>query len=212
VSATGAAPLICVAAIVVALSAACGPKRVAGPAPARVQVVLLADPDSETPSAATVTNPSGSVGLTEPFETTNVLINRPPTPPARMDETEVRRQYGAVLADLPAAARHFNLHFKIDSSELTDESRALLPDVLRAVAARKVPEVSVIGHTDTTGSAANNYKLGLERAQTVRALLLATGLDAALVDVESHGENDLLKKTPDNTAESTNRRVEITIR
>jgi outer membrane protein OmpA-like peptidoglycan-associated protein len=212
VNATGAAPLICGASIVVAMSAACGPKRVAGPAPARVQVVLLADPDSETPSAATVTNALGNVGLTEPFETTNVLTNRPPTPPVKMEETEVLRQFGGVLADLPAAARHFNLYFKSDSSELTDESRALLPEVLRAVAARKVPEVTVIGHTDTSGSAGTNYKLGLERAQTVRALLLTTGLATALVDVESHGENDLLRKTPDNTAEPTNRRVEITIR
>jgi outer membrane protein OmpA-like peptidoglycan-associated protein len=129
-----------------------------------------------------------------------------------MDEAEVRREFGALLADLPAAAQHFNLYFRTDTSELTEESRAILPDVLNAAKARKVPEVTVIGHTDTTGSAASNYRLGLERAQAVRALLLKVGLDDNLIQVESHGEADLLRKTPDNTAEPRNRRVEITIR
>jgi outer membrane protein OmpA-like peptidoglycan-associated protein len=212
VSATGAAPLIYIAAIAVLVSAGCGPKRIATPAPARVQVVLLPDPDSATPSAATVTNQSGHVVLTSPFESTTVLTNRVPAAPVTIDEAEVQRQFGAVLADLPPAAQHFILYFRTDSSELADESRVVLPEVIRAVAARKVPEVTVIGHTDTTGSAGNNYKLGLERAQTVRALLFKEGLDATLIEVESHGEADLLRKTRDNTAEPRNRRVEITIR
>jgi outer membrane protein OmpA-like peptidoglycan-associated protein len=212
VNGISAAPLIALAAIAVLLSAGCGPKRVATPAPARVDVVLLPDPDSDAPSAATVTNQSGTVELTTPFESTSVLTNRPPTAPVKMDEAEVQRQFGRVLADLPPPAQHFNLYFKVDSSELADESRAALPDVIRAAAVRKVAEVTVIGHTDTTGSRDNNYKLGLERAQTVRALLLKAGLDAALIEVESHGESDLLRKTPDNTAEPRNRRVEITVR
>jgi outer membrane protein OmpA-like peptidoglycan-associated protein len=212
VNPTGAAPLICLAAMAMMVSAGCGPKRIATPAPVRVQVVLLTDPESATPSAATVTNQAGTVALTEPFESTAVLTNRPPAPPARMDEADVQRQFGAVLADLPAPARHFILYFRTDSSELTDESRAVLPEIIRAAAGRMVPEVTAIGHTDTTGSAANNYKLGLERARTVRAILLKAGLDDRLIEVGSHGEADLLRKTPDNRPEPQNRRVEITIR
>ena len=130
----------------------------------------------------------------------------------KKDEAEIRREFGAVLADLPDTPRHFNLYFGVDTSELTEESRAILPDIMTTVKARRVPEVTVIGHTDTTGNSASNYKLGLERAQAIRALLLKAGLDASLVEVESHGEGDLLQKTPDNTAEPRNRRVEITIR
>jgi outer membrane protein OmpA-like peptidoglycan-associated protein len=130
----------------------------------------------------------------------------------KKDEGEIRREFGAVLSELPEAPRHFNLYFRVDTSELTEESRAILPDVMSAVAARKVPEVTVIGHTDTTGSTASNYQLGLQRAQTVRDLLLKAGLDASMIEVSSHGEADLLQSTPDNTAEPRNRRVEITIR
>jgi outer membrane protein OmpA-like peptidoglycan-associated protein len=212
VTAIGARSVISGAAIALLVSAGCGPKRVATPAPSRVQAVLLPDPESSAPSSVTVTGNAGTVILAEPYDSTTVQGNRPPTAPVKMDDAAVRRAFGAVLTDLPEASRHFNLYFRVDTSELTAESRAILPDVIIAVKARRVPEVSVIGHTDTTGSGESNYKLGLDRASTVRAMLLKAGLDASLIEIESHGEGDLLQKTPDNTAEPRNRRVEITIR
>ena len=209
----GAAPLICCAALAWLVSAGCGPKRVTtAPDPSRVEVVLLADPENTASSSVNVTAPAGGVSLTAPNTATTVVANRPPTAPEKRDEGEIRREFGAVLSELPEAPRHFNLYFRVDTSELTEESRAILPDVLNAVATRKVPEVTVIGHTDTTGSTANNYQLGLQRAQTVRDLLLKAGLDASMIEASSHGEADLLQSTPDNTAEPRNRRVEITIR
>lgn len=209
--AIGAAPLISFAAISLLVSAGCASKRVTASDPSRVQVVLLED--SENPSSAvTVTAKSGDVTLTKPLESTTVQAGGQPSAPVRMDEAAVRREFGALLADLPAAPQHFNLYFRTDSAELTEESRAVLPDVLNAAKTRRVPEVTVIGHTDTTGTAASNYRLGLERARAVRTLLLKVGLDAKVIEIESHGERDLLRKTPDNTAEPRNRRVEITIR
>jgi len=212
VRASGTTPLIHFTAIALVLAAGCGPKRIATTAPARVQVVLLPDPESAAPSSVTVTAKSDTVALTAPYESTNVVTNRAPSPPVPMDEAEVQRQYGSVIAGLPPAAQRFSLFFRTDSLELAAESRAVLPEVIRAASARKVPEVSVIGHTDTTGSSRNNYKLGLERARSVSTLLIQAGLDGALIEIESHGEADLLRKTPDNTAEPRNRRVEITIR
>jgi outer membrane protein OmpA-like peptidoglycan-associated protein len=211
VKAIGAPALISLAAIAMVLSIGCASKRVPASDPSRVQVVLLEDPES-TASTVTVTTKSGDVALTKPLESTTVRASGPPSAPVKMDEAEVRREFGALLATLPAAPQRFNLFFRTDTSELTEESRAILPDVLSAARARQVPEVTVIGHTDTTGNAASNYRLGLERAEAVRALLLKVGLDPSLIQVESHGEADLLRKTPENTAEPRNRRVEITIR
>ena len=209
----GAAPLICSTALACLVSAGCGPKRVVTvPDPSRVEVVLLPDAENTKASSVTVTAPAGSVSLTVPNESTIVVASGPPAAPAKKDEGEIRREFGAVLSELPEAPRHFNLYFLLDTSELTEESRAILPDVMSAVAARKVPEVTVIGHTDTTGSTASNYQLGLERAQAVQALLVKAGLDASMIEVSSHGEADLLQSTPDSTAEPRNRRVEITIR
>jgi outer membrane protein OmpA-like peptidoglycan-associated protein len=211
VKAIGAPPLISFAAIALLVSGGCASRRVTSSDPSRVQVVLLEDPEN-TSSAVTVTTKSGDVALTKPLDSTTVRTSGPPSPPVKMDEAEVQREFGALLADLPPAPQHFNLYFRTDTAELTDESRASLPDVLNAAKTRKVPEVTVIGHTDTTGSKAGNYRLGLERAQAVRVLLLKVGLDDSLIQVESHGEADPLRKTPDNTAEPRNRRVEITIR
>ena len=202
------------AAIALLASAGCAPKRVATPPPdpARLEVVLLPDGESTAPSSVAVTGKSGNAALTAPYESTTIVADRPPTAPVKRDEAEIRREFGALLAELPETPRHFNLYFMEATSDLTEESRAILPDILTAVKTRKVPEITVIGHTDTTGNTASNYQLGLQRAQAVRALLLKAGLDASVVDVESHGEADLLRKTPDNTDEPRNRRVEITIR
>jgi outer membrane protein OmpA-like peptidoglycan-associated protein len=168
--------------------------------------------DDGAASAARVSNPSGAVDLDAPLEATRVAADKPPTPPAPMDRDDVTREFGPLLAGLPRPADHFPLYFRTDTADLTDDSRALLPEVLRAVAARAAPDVSVIGHTDTTGNAPNNYRLGLDRAEMVRQLLVRAGLDGAAIEIESHGEADLLVPTRDNTPEPRNRRVEITVR
>jgi len=99
-----------------------------------------------------------------------------------------------------------------ESDQLTADSRALLPQVLQAVKEFPFADVAVIGHTDTTGSAASNVELGLRRANVVRQLLLDAGLEGSIIDVTSHGEVDPLVPTPDETAEPRNRRVEIAVR
>ena len=57
-----------------------------------------------------------------------------------------------------------------------------------------------------------NLALGLKRAISVRDILVEAGLAPSTIEVTSHGEADLLVKTPDNTPEPRNRRVEITVR
>jgi outer membrane protein OmpA-like peptidoglycan-associated protein len=104
------------------------------------------------------------------------------------------------------------LYFRFESDELTDQSRALVPRILEALKNRPFPDLAIVGHTDTTGSAASNIELGLKRANAIRALLVAAGVSASVIEVTSHGESDLLVKTADGVLEPRNRRVEITIR
>jgi outer membrane protein OmpA-like peptidoglycan-associated protein len=136
----------------------------------------------------------------------------PPGPVTTLSEDEVNRLFGAALAALPPAPKQFVLQFKFESDTLTDESNALIPAILEAVKALPVPEVVIIGHTDTMGDKKSNLALGLRRAMRVRNILVDAGLPAATVDVTSHGEADLLVKTRDNTPEPRNRRVGITVR
>jgi outer membrane protein OmpA-like peptidoglycan-associated protein len=129
-----------------------------------------------------------------------------------MEPGDVQRIFGDALSALPPAPTHFMLFYKFDSDELTDESRALVPRILQSVKERPYPDVLIIGHTDTTGTATSNYTLGLRRATAVRTMLVEAGLDASFVEATSHGEADLLVQTADNVAEPRNRRVEITVR
>jgi outer membrane protein OmpA-like peptidoglycan-associated protein len=129
-----------------------------------------------------------------------------------LDEAEVARLFGTALAALPPPARRFTLTFSFESDELTQESQALMPEILEAVKMQPFPEVAIVGHTDTMGDARANVALGLKRATTVQRLLEQTGVDTALIEVSSHGEADLLIRTRNNTPEPRNRRVEIVVR
>lgn len=175
-------------------------------------IVLLPDSDTGAAGRARVSNPSGAVDLTRVRESTVAAPNRAPAPIVVLSEDEVERLFGDVLAALPLPAQHFTLYFRFESDELTDQSKALLSDVLSAAKKRPMPEVVVVGHTDTMGANAANAALGLKRAATVRKLLVDAGLDAGLIGVSSHGEGDPLVRTADNTPEPRNRRVEIGVR
>ena len=209
---TVARPLVGLLAAAAALGGGCGPKRVPAPQyPAPALVVLLPDADTGKPGRARVTNEFGPVDLTAERQAAMASPDRRPAI-RTMSESDVKRLFGETLASLPLPPRHFTLYFQFDTDRLTDASRALVPEILKAVKARPAPEVTVVGHTDTMGSAQANLDLGLKRASTVRNILVQAGLDPALVEVTSHGEADLLMRTPDRTAEAHNRRVEIAVR
>ena len=206
--------LIVLAPLAGVLIAACGPKK-AATAPSKsseAMVVLLPDSETGVTGHVRVSNSPGAVDLTAARESTIVLTDRKPGTVTVLSEADVKRLFGPALAALPPPAHHFTLYFRFESDELTDESRALLPDVLATVKQQVVPEVVVVGHTDTMGRARTNYELGLKRATMVRDLLVGVGLDSKLIEVTSHGEADLLVRTPNETPEPRNRRVEISVR
>ena len=203
-----------VGAIVAAgVLSACGPQRVRTPErPGQSLAVLLPDPDSNTVGSATVSNASGAVNLTTARASTLVSASGPPSPPAVLSESEVSQIFDEALRALPPPPRQFTLYFRFESNELTDESRAMLPEILKALTERAVPDLAIVGHTDTTGAPAANFELGRARASMVRDLFVKAGLDATAIDVASHGESELQVPTADETLEPRNRRVEISVR
>lgn len=199
------------------LCAGCGSKRVA-PAvpstavPAPTLIALLPDPDTNVTGRIRVFNEFGSVNLSTPNASLRTVAGAAPGGVTTLSQEDVNRLFGEALAALPPAPKHFILQFTFESDTLTDASAALVPAILAAVKALPVPEVVIVGHTDTMGDRKSNVALGLKRAMRVRDILLGAGLEPAMVDVTSHGEGDLLVRTRDSTAEPRNRRVEITVR
>lgn len=209
----GARPIAALIPTLAAVSLiACGPRRIADPSrPGGELIVLLPDSDGST-GRARVTNKSGSADLAAERNATHVSAKLQPGPVSTLSKADVRRIFGETLSALPPPPRHFTLYFRFESDELTDEARALVPEILKTVRERGVPDVTVIGHTDTMGVPAANFALGLKRAATVRKLLVQAGLDASFIEMTSHGESELLIRTPDETPEPGNRRVEIAVR
>ena len=175
-------------------------------------VVLAPGPETGEVGRLVVSTPAGSVELTRVRESTLVPSGAAPGAVVVLSEDEIQRVFGAALAVMPAATQHFNLYFEVGSDQLTPSSQAIVAEVTAQVRGRVAIDVTVIGHTDTTGDTASNTALGLRRATLIRDLLIQAGLDGAVVDVRSHGESDPVVPTADNTAEARNRRVEVTIR
>jgi outer membrane protein OmpA-like peptidoglycan-associated protein len=200
-------------AIAGSLGTACAGRRVPAPGPLTpTLVVLLADEETGTTGRARVTNDFGSVELSNARDATLATSNSRPSPVGTISEAEMAQVFDAAIAAIPPPPRNFTLLFKFEADELTDESRALFPAILNAVKSIDVPEVVIIGHTDTMGDAESNVALGMMRATSVRGLLVEAGIDAATIAVRSHGEADLLIATSDDTPEPRNRRVEVTVR
>jgi len=197
---------------VAALASGCAPKTARTDQDAQVLVVLLPDQDTGTAGKVVVSNAAGQTELSTPYSSTRVTTRRVKPPAKTLKEGDVKRLFGEAIATLPPPPMHFTLYFRFDSEELTDESRKLVQDVLQNVKKQPVPDVIVIGHTDTTGSAASNFELGLRRANVVRNLLIAAGLSGSAIDASSHGEMELLVPTANDVFEPRNRRVEITVR
>jgi peptidoglycan-associated lipoprotein len=129
----------------------------------------------------------------------------------QVDDKRIKGDFGDTIAALPKIPVHYLLYFS-SGTTLSSASNALLPEIIAEAKTRPAVDISVIGHTDTLSSDAYNDKLALKRATRVSELLEAKGLKANSLIIESHGEKNLLVKTPDNTREPKNRRVEVSVR
>lgn len=131
---------------------------------------------------------------------------------ARLSEGEVRQAFGPALAALPGRPAKFTLYFLEGKDELTPESRRELDRVFGEIKRRPLPDIVVIGHTDTVGTLSYNDRLSLARAERMREMLVGLGIPAERIQSAGRGKRELLVPTDDNVAEPRNRRVEIDVR
>lgn len=99
--------------------------------------------------------------------------------------------------------------FNWDSAELSSGAFGVLDAVAEEVMKNPPGQINVQGHADTSGGKEYNQRLAFKRATAVRDALVARGVSADLMVVESRGEEEPLVPTPDNVREPANRRVNI---
>lgn len=100
-------------------------------------------------------------------------------------------------------------HFDFDSAAMSQTDQQVLSRLVLALQA--VPDVSVVGHTDNTGSIAYNARLGSQRAQTVSQRIKANTNNVALV-TSSQGESQPIATNATRYGRKLNRRVEIILK
>ncbi len=187
--------------LLAALVAACaGPKE---------SVVLLPSPTGQD-TAVSVTQGSRQLLLTQPYAAARLSRSALDAYPSSAQEVQGR--FGSALAAQPLPPAQFTLYFIDGKDELTDESKKIVDSVFAEIARRPVPDVIVIGHTDTVGNGVDNDALSRQRAEVVRSAFVARGLAADKLVTIGRGKRDLAVPTGDGVSEPRNRRIEILVR
>ena len=180
-------------------------------APAAPQtVVLLPGPDGRV-GTVVLERDGGETILNTAYSTSRIGADGAEDR-ATMSEANVKREFGATLGALPARPVSFNLYFVSGSDELTEASKDELRKAMAELKRRPVPDIVVIGHTDTVGNLEANDRLSLARAERVRDALVQQGLPAQRIRAAGRGEREPLVRTADGVAEPRNRRVEVDVR
>ncbi len=108
-------------------------------------------------------------------------------------------------------ARQFVVYFDWDRSDLTAEAQSVISQAASYAKSGNPTRVLVVGHADTSGSAAYNVGLSNRRARTVADALVAQGVNGGVVSLDGKGETAPAKATGDGVREPLNRRATIDI-
>jgi outer membrane protein OmpA-like peptidoglycan-associated protein len=100
-----------------------------------------------------------------------------------------------------------DISFDSGRADIKPEMRPVL-DKLTTNLDPKV-RMTVVGHTDATGSDALNDALSIERAQSVRNYLSVRGVDAQRIAVQGRGSHEPVASNATDSGRAQNRRVEI---
>ena len=172
-------------------------------------VVLLPEKDSKDTSVV-VRQGDQQVVLGEPYAAAKLTTAGPQ--PYTSNPQEVQALFGAALAAQPVRPVQFRLYFVEGKDELTEESKKVVNEVFAEIAKRPVPDVLVIGHTDSAGTNQVNDPLSRQRAEFIRAGLIRNGIAPENIVAVGRGKRELFVPTADGVAEPRNRRVEIFVR
>lgn len=103
----------------------------------------------------------------------------------------------------------FEVHFDFNKAVIKPEYDKLIRELATATQNNKNIKVSVVGHTDTSGTKSYNYALGGRRAEAVQKMLINYGIPASQIVAVSAGEEDLKVQTGDGVPNAENRRVRV---
>jgi outer membrane protein OmpA-like peptidoglycan-associated protein len=102
-----------------------------------------------------------------------------------------------------------DISFDVGRSDIKANFRTVLDTFATGLVNNPRSNVTIIGHTDSTGSDAVNNPLSLDRAASVRNYIAGKGVATSRVTIEGRGSKEPLVPNDSAANKAKNRRVEI---
>jgi OOP family OmpA-OmpF porin len=106
-------------------------------------------------------------------------------------------------------ARLYGILFDTDSDHLKAESKPTLDALIAAARTQPTWNFGIEGYTDNVGGDAHNQTLSEKRALSVKAYLVAAGVDASRLTTQGFGATHPVSSNDTELGRSQNRRVEV---
>ena len=103
------------------------------------------------------------------------------------------------------------VHFATNKSRIYPDSFPMLTEVSEVLKSRPEIKVRIEGHTDSRGSLKHNMKLSQDRAESVKAFLVAHGVEPERMDARGFGPTQPIDDNRTSKGRENNRRVEFII-
>ncbi len=116
--------------------------------------------------------------------------------------------------EVPADVKKFSgiirgIEFAYNSAEIAPASKPLLAEAARVLKQYDELKLEIAGHTDSQGSRELNLDLSKRRAESVKAYLVAQGVDAARLTTRGAGPDEPIADNATETGRQKNRRIEF---
>ncbi|QDY69733.1 OmpA family protein [Qingshengfaniella alkalisoli] len=123
------------------------------------------------------------------------------------DGITVTNQGNQLLVNFPQ-----DILFATDSASVRADQRNELVSLAQNLNQYPNTDVTIVGHTDSTGTASYNYDLSNRRAGSVASILVNSGVSNSRVTATGRGEDAPVATNDTSAGRAQNRRVEVVIR
>ena len=102
-----------------------------------------------------------------------------------------------------------DISFDTNRYDIKPDFRAVLEQFARSLQENAGTRITIIGHTDSTGSDAINNPLSVNRAASTRDYLTARGVSGTRISIDGRGSREPVAGNETSEGRARNRRVEI---
>lgn len=101
------------------------------------------------------------------------------------------------------------INFESSSSQLVQQKT--LEDIIQKLSGKEIQQITLVGHSDSSGNEAFNVTLSQQRAQRVADYFIRHGVSKEQISITGEGSAHPIAENLSHTGRATNRRVDISI-